>query len=243
LLLDRIAQMKVLLGKLKGFIRANAVPLTLLVLLILVDILAHFGVIPSQKDVTQYICRVFEEHGLVIVVLFSFVENIILVNAYFPGSIVILTAMGMTAGDPVRAFATFLCIIIPAAIAQVINFVLGRYSSIIQPLIKEDVTIGQPRRLWILFLLTYWHPHSSSITSFMLGANQFDPVRFLANYAIFGLIWNSFWAVLMYSVGEIGSTSSSLIPIYYAYLILTILYRSWRHLTNDKESVEKRKKV
>jgi membrane protein DedA with SNARE-associated domain len=102
------------------------VQLLMLATISLLVVLGNLGLIPSPIDIAAYISDAFDRFGLPAIAMCSFLENIVGFNVYFPGSIVILSGMAWTAGNPLLALKVYLAIVAPAMLAQHVNYLAGR---------------------------------------------------------------------------------------------------------------------
>lgn len=204
----------------------------LLILLIMTGflVLSKVGMIPSAEALGSLLEDYFHHKGgLIIVVLFAFVENIVGVNTYFPGSIVLLTAMATTAGEPTRAFLVFFYIAIPSLAAQFFNYGIGRAMNhwrstdmnSLQPRIALNASVNAS---WVVFIATFWHPHLAAVTSIAAGKNDM-PVGMYALLSIsIGLFWYTFWAFVMYHFGVLVKETSIWIFIAFGYVCIWMFW-------------------
>ena len=99
--------------------------LFVIVIVVTAGLFSCFGLVPKPEMLAAKLKTLFEQYGILLVAPISFAENLVGMNIYFPGSIVILTSMTLASGDPSRAVSTFLAIIIPSFLAHQLNFALG----------------------------------------------------------------------------------------------------------------------
>ncbi|MDD4351593.1 MAG: hypothetical protein PHU71_01240 [Candidatus Gracilibacteria bacterium] len=196
----------------------------LIILLTVLLIAPHYGLIPPPQELSAKLTSYFAIYGIPLVLIVSFFENLVGFNAYFPGSVVMLTAMAMTAGDPQRALAVYFAIIVPSLMAQHLNFLIGRYSNHEQSSSKVS-----NKQLFWWFLTTFWHPQLSSLTSLAAGSEGLPYKRYAKQVFTVGLAWTIFWAFVMYFFGQIaGATNNLLIP-FYIYLNLWLVWDIWKY--------------
>lgn len=198
-------------------------PTSVLVLTSLWLWLVVLGLLPPLADVVLLLESFFQTYGLPVVLLTSVLENITYLNAYLPGSVVILTAMALTNGDPLLGFYTFLAIHIGANGGYQISYVLGKILG------KESFLPPPPKARWIQAFGTYWHPHLASLTSTFMGQHNVPWRTFTATAFSTSLVYNILWAVLIYNVGNFITKAGNLLWFFvYAYLILWIGYEVYR---------------
>lgn len=207
--------------------------LSILAFLIIINLLAYFEYLPDTDELTEILTAIFDKYGMPLIVLVSFLENIVGLNVYFPGSIVILTSMSLTAGDPKKAMLVFIAIVLPSTLAQNINYLIGCFST--KDLKKQNLTKLSKIKLGILFGSTFWHPHTTAITCMASGSEGLSYVVFLKYFIVFSLFWNAFWGIIMYRLGYFARAASNLSPFFYSYLVLWIIWDIVKIL-KDKES-------
>jgi len=212
----------------KNYLFYVKTPIIVILLYIAIYFLIKLNYIPPLEELEYSLIVYYEIYGLFMVALLSLIENVPGINVYFPGSIVILTAMAYSHGNPTLGFYTYLVIFSFAFIGYHVSYFIGKYSSSSSR--EKDIKL-KDRNLFIYFFLTLWHPHSASITCLAVGEDKIPYKVFLKNLVIVGFIWNTFWALLMYNVNiDILKTNGKLISILImVYLFLWLGYKSWEY--------------
>jgi len=185
-----------------------------------------FWQLPSFDEMIRLLGIFFDEKGNYVVAVASFLENIIGINAYFPGSAVILSTMAITHGFPMKAVITFLFIYFPSILAHIINYYVGTLLKI-----KDDTPLKT--NLWLWFFGTMWHPSFAAVTSTQCGSKNIPFSKFLFYYLPTGFLWYLFWGTLMYSLGSIGNVGSLFIYIFMIYLFVWTFVDVWRFYSKD----------
>ena len=189
--------------------------LTLLCVTIVILIASGFNLIPSMETIGALVFEAFVKHGIALVAACSILEGIVGINTYFPGSFTILVAMSTTAGDPIRGLGMFVAITISAFVANIVSFLIG-----------TTIKSASPPPNSRIFWLTYWHPQFASLTAFQAGASgHLSLMRFFKQFTPPLIIWNTFWAILMYNIKLTPSSGSSIIYIFLIYLIVAAAYK------------------
>ena len=70
-------------------------------------ILRKFNIIPPVSEMIFLLNNLFLKYGIPIIAFSSFIEHLVGVNVYFPGSVVIVTAMTLASGNLPLAVAVF----------------------------------------------------------------------------------------------------------------------------------------
>lgn len=203
------------------FFNSVKLPLLLILLLVGFDLLARLGILPPSQEVSEIINSALEIYGLIIIAPLAFLENIAGINIYFPGSIVILTTMAVSAGNPVRAVEIFLTYYVFAILAYHVDYFMGK------PLRSKRIQLTSPQilasptnaKLWLRFLILFSHPQLASILCAQVGGEGYKYSDVIKYFLFFGFVWTLFWSVVMYSVGAITGPSIDLNILAYAYLL------------------------
>lgn len=181
------------------------------------------GILPSTSEMILKLNELFLEYGLPIVALSSFLEHIVGVNVYFPGSIVIVTAMTLSAGNLPFAITIFLAEVIPAILAYIFNYFVTYFA------VRKDTStnIYSEKKLYkylTLYFSTLWHPHFGAVTCIQ-SAKEKMPIRtFLFLLIPFAFFWDLCWGILIYNFGHFFKTNvDKLFPIFVLYIIIWIL--------------------
>lgn len=200
----------------------------LIIILLSINTLAYIGVIPTTSDLTETISNMFTKYGLPLVAIFSFFENIGGFNAYFPGSVVILTAMSLTAGDPFKAIITFLFIIIPSIAAHNANYFFGKFINSKKynntNIVNKNSADTDKLSKFTIFFSTLWHPHFAAITCIASGSEGLSYRKFLKYFLPACIFWNIFWGMVMYYFGDLVNSTSNLMPLFYGYIVIWALF-------------------
>jgi membrane protein DedA with SNARE-associated domain len=170
--------------------------------------------IPPVSDMMELVTDAFEEHGVVAVGICVVLENLVVFNLYFPGSLVILAGMASTAWQPSRAALFFGVITIFSQLTQSLNFGVGKYSKSKGGSAAVDVG-------WWEFGLAFMHPQTASLASFRSGNSDTKFQSFILKLFVCSGAWHSFWAITMYNFGTFGKKESNFFLIlFFLYLVL-----------------------
>jgi membrane protein DedA with SNARE-associated domain len=164
--------------------------------------------------------ELLKTHGLPLVILASFMENLAGVGTYFPGSIALVTAMALTAGDVHRAFLTYWAVVIPAIAANLASYAIGRLAKQAVPS-QENRSSGA---LVFWYVTTYWHPQFAGLTAMASAAEGIPFARYVAFFLPISLAWSIVWAIFLYHAGRVFNVPNMLAPIFYIYLIGWLLW-------------------
>lgn len=214
-----------IINDLKGIVKAIKIQLFIFFILLVSYSLPLLGVNFSFNDFWVLLHNLFNNNGYYIAFIFSFLDNFILANTYFPGSFVILSAMSLTHGHLLKAIITFLCIYSASFVAQILNFIIGKK-------MKPDSNIEHSNNYyWLMFLSTMWHPQFAALTSLKVGSDLIPFKLYLKYYIPTSLFWNTFWGILMYKIGLFENSSSFFQYIFLGSLILWMLIDIIKYIT------------
>jgi hypothetical protein len=211
--------------RLKALARSLAPQLGVVLVGITVSLLAAVGIIPSIPVLTSQVSRFLIEGSLGVVMLFSFLENLPAINAYFPGSIVLLVRMTSTYGNPQLALAVYLAILIPAMLANFLTFLLGSFWPQATAGPKEHGAAYHPsKKLTLWYFLTYWHPHLAAMTALIAGSKGVPLITHLKSFLPVSVFWSIVWGLLLYHIGSAFDVKSQLGSLFYIYFGIWIAW-------------------
>jgi membrane protein DedA with SNARE-associated domain len=222
-----------------GVLRTIRTQLFLLCFISGLAVASNYGILPPSSELLGYVRGLFTKYGLPAIAVCSLIENIVGLNLYFPGSVVILSGMALTSGHPAFALKTWVVIFCFAEIAHYMNFFFGRVtsgkdsrSSDHQP---EDKLGMKQRGMLVLFIGSYWHPHSAAVTSLECGVNGVKLCTFSTYLALALGLWYGFWGVLMYNIGRSIPERVNLLPLFIGYIVVWIFWDVIRFIRRRSE--------
>lgn len=195
-------------------------PLLLIGAILLFWLLEYILILPSANELIEAVTTAITNQGVLAIAAVALLENIIVINSYFPGSVAILGVMASTHGNVGAAILTFSAITVGQLIGLTISFYLGRFGFHN----KSQSVLENNKRVMMVFL--FWHPHLAAASSFAIGARSSSNIFFIW---IACILWSVFWALVMYFgfgiiVKEIGW---DYITIIFAFAWLSLeIYRS-----------------
>lgn len=176
------------------------------------------GALPSPEELSRSLLAFFKRHGPLVVAPICFVENFAPVNAWFPGALAILTAMASTSGDPEAAIKIFFVIWPSSLLGLVASFFAGHLLGRRRRMIQTMETRDSDRSVWLLSLLTFFHPYTGSLNVFRMGTVGDSIGRIGMAVFVSHLLWSIFWAVTTYRYGLWLYNGSGLLILVWLYL-------------------------
>jgi len=229
--------MQTLQQRVKGGLNRALSPFLYAIGFVLLLALAKLGLIPSSDQIFSWILGQFESHGLLLVGVAAFIEGLVLVNFYFPGSAVIVLGVASAKGDPARATELVTVVIAAFFVAAQVNYYGGLFG--VRRLVLR---LGGKR--WIeraekwyaraggyLVAASYLHPNLGAFVAVACGNARFSWRKFLIISAISITAWNSMWGVLTYSSGRvIREAATNPYLLLTAFLVWTLVSFCWGFL-------------
>lgn len=179
--------------------------------------LSLFDIIPSPSQLNGILVEKFKTYGLPLIAICAFLENFVLVNAYFPGAFTILTGMALTAGNPGRAVLTYFVIYLPSYTANILSYYCGFLYQC------KDIAgaIPKKRKSLLWFFFTYWHPQLAALTAFSAGAGKFLlPSNFIKLSLGISLFWSIFWGAIIYHFGLFTDVAHNFLLLFLGYIMV-----------------------
>jgi membrane protein DedA with SNARE-associated domain len=180
-------------------------------------VLAVFGVLyaiwlaldlPPEETMTRIAKEYLDRYGVFIVLVSAYLEGLLLIGWYFPGTLVIILALVLAGPDPARVAQVAATAGFGLFCAYVTNFFAGKYGWYQMLLafgLREPLEKAQRRLtkygLSAIFT-TYWQANLASCVSTAAGILQFPVARFVAYSFLAEALWATFWATLIYFLGK-----------------------------------------
>jgi membrane protein DedA with SNARE-associated domain len=180
-------------------------------------VLAIFGLLyliwlaldlPPEDTMVRIAKDYLDRHGILIVFIAAYLEGLLLIGWYFPGTLVIILALVLAGPDPVRVAQVAATAGIGLFAAYVTNFYAGKYGwyrLLLAFGLREPLENAQRRLnkygLSAIFT-TYWQANLASCISTAAGILQFPAARFVAYSFVAEALWVTFWATLIFFLGK-----------------------------------------
>lgn len=215
-------------------------PLTFLGIFFAIYLAWRFFGLPSDEELLRIAGKYFDRYGLSVLLLSSIVEGLVLVGWYYPGSLVIFLGVILAGRDVEKVIAAVGVITIGLFISYVANFFLGKYGwyrLLLKFGLKDalDDAKGRVSRYGLpAIFMSYWQPNLAALVATSAGILDFSFRKFLLYSIPAIIIWNSFWGLLVYIIGE---RALSLVGLRFIFLIIFIwiVYRMWNEAKKEKD--------
>jgi membrane protein DedA with SNARE-associated domain len=179
-------------------------------------VLAVFGLLyaiwlaldlPPEATIIAIGKSYLDRYGLWIVLVCGYVEALVVIGWYFPGTLVLIFAMIAASPEPVRYVETAAIGAFGLYCGQVTNFFAGKdgwYRLLLAFGLREPLEKAKGRLtkygLSAIFI-TYWQANLASCISTAAGILQFPARRFVVLALVAQTLWFGFWATLIFLLG------------------------------------------
>ena len=180
-------------------------------------VLAVFGLLyaiwlaldlPPEATIIAIGKSYLDRYGLWIVLVCGYLEALVVIGWYFPGTLVLIFAMIAASPEPVRYVETAAIGAFGLYCGQVTNFFAGKdgwYRLLLAFGLREPLENAKARLtkygLSAIFT-TYWQANLASVISTAAGILQFSVARFLVFSLAAEAFWITFWSSLIFFLGR-----------------------------------------
>jgi len=211
--------------KLREFLKILSVPLILFGFYLVVYVIWRAVGLPLGEELFSSIEQYFVKYGLWIVFVSAIVEGFFLLGQYFPGGTIIFLGVISAGGNISKAASVVFIVSVAFFISYTLNYVLGKYGWY-KLLVKfglrssiENSKEKLEKQGASAVIFSYWEPNLASITATAAGILKI-PVAKFELYSAMGIIfWNTFWGIVVFSL---GTAALKLISFKYILIIFLI---------------------
>jgi len=170
-------------------------PISALIFYLIAFLLWTINIIPPPTDIFLFLEMLYESYGLIGLFIATFLEGIVYLGLYFPGSFIILLSVFLSDGSFTSLFSISLVVAIALTITSIINYWLGKHI-VFKKLEKEDtlVNLRKPTRG---FLASTLHPNLLAFYFFDSGIKKQSSLRIFYVPFLMVLV-GLFYAYLVY---------------------------------------------
>jgi membrane protein DedA with SNARE-associated domain len=190
--------------------------------------------LPPEQTIIEIARGYLDRHGIVIVLLCAYVEGLLLIGWYFPGTLVVIFAFVLAGPDAARVAQVAAAAGLGLFTAYLTNFLAGKYGWYRMLLafgLREPLENAQRRLtrygLSAIFT-TYWQANLASCISTAAGILQFPLARFALLSFLAEAFWISFWATLIFFLGTAALSLAGFRIILFAILLWIAVRLIWR---------------
>jgi membrane protein DedA with SNARE-associated domain len=192
----------------KEILKLLSIPLILLAIYLSMYIIWKVLGLPTDEQMLIVVREWFLKYGLSIVFISALIEGFLLLGQYFPGGFIIFLGVISAGKNVFRATEVVLVVCCAFFIAYTLNYWVGKYGwykllikfGLGQQLEKSKNTLTKQGLNTIFF--SYWEPNLASLTATAAGILHIPLGKFLLYSSMGIILWNIFWGVLVYTLGE-----------------------------------------
>lgn len=218
----------------KIFQKIPKLPLSALVFYLSVLLLWQLGLIPSPGNILLFLENLYESYGLTGLFFASFLESIVYLGLYFPGSFIIALAVVLSDGTFQSLFTISLIVALTLTMTSIINYVLGRVVAMKK--LKEEESLEKKLIFSKGLFISMLHPNALAFYFFNSGIEKQNFMK-IAAVPLFMIPYGLALAYLFYSIREpLKNTIESpfiMITIILAWLLIAYLTKEKK----DKEEI------
>ncbi len=163
--------------------------------------------LPEGAEIEGLVAGWLATYGLGLVFVGSIIETLLFLGLYFPGSILIFLAVGLSP-TPLYAIKALGVVVAGMLIGYTANYWLGKYGwyrLFLKLGMREGLETAQTKLQkndvrYVAY--TFWNPGLASFTATAAGILQMPFRRFLLLCIPATIFWNSLWGLLVYQLGS-----------------------------------------
>ncbi len=178
----------------KKKIKIPWLPISALIFYLSAVILWTLEIIPPPTQILSFLENLYSYYGLIGLSIATFLEGIVYLGLYFPGSFIILLSVILSDGTFISFFKISLVVALTLTITSTINYWLGRHVRFKE--LEEELPSSKNKKS--LFLSSI-HPNLLAFYFFNLGLEKKSFLRILYVPFIM-LIIGLFYSYLIYSL-------------------------------------------
>lgn len=178
--------------------RLPILPLSALVFYLTVLSLWKLGILPSPEGIVVMLEGLYQRYGLTGLFIVSFLEGIVYLGLYFPGSVIVALSVILSDGKWTSLLSISMVVALALTLTSIINYYLGR------KLTREesDEIAGFNRKRGVKGLIaSALHPNLLAFYFFHSGIKKRNPRRILLVFPII-TVYGFLLALLIYSAKE-----------------------------------------
>ncbi|MBT3704967.1 hypothetical protein HOG17_04280 [Candidatus Peregrinibacteria bacterium] len=193
---------------LREFTLYAAFPITLLLLLGIFLLIYQALDLPTYNEILVFAQAQYEIHGYWVVFVAALAEGFLLINWFFPGSIVVVMGTLFAVQGAQSIAITVALIMTGLFLMAIVNFYMGKYGwhKIFLKLGLEKEIDRMRKRIekhgLKILMISYAHPHVGSLTATAAGILQIKTKTFIKYSLAAFAFWATLWLILVYVAGE-----------------------------------------
>ena len=146
-------------------------PVSALLFYLIVLLLWKLSIIPSPSGIVVFLENLYNNYGLIGLFIASFLEGIVYLGLYFPGSFIIALAVIISDGSSSTLLMISLVVALALTITSMINYILGINIKTNKKEIRKIASKG--------LFLSMLHPNALAFYFFSAGIKKQNPLKII----------------------------------------------------------------
>jgi len=144
-------------------------PTSALIFYFFVVLLWNIGLIPPPTEIIHFMESLYNKFGLFGLGISSFLEGIVYLGLYFPGSFIIVLVVFLSDGSFISLLSISVVVTIALTLTSFVNYFLGRFISFKK---TNSLEIQKKKKLSKNFILSLLHPNILAFYFFNSGLKK-----------------------------------------------------------------------
>lgn len=197
------------------FKKIPKLPLSALLFYLMAILLYNLGFIPSPVQIVELLEILYENYGYIGLFIASFLEGIVYLGLYLPGSFIIALSVFLSDGSFISLFTISIIVTFALTLTSILNYLLGRM------LAKRNIKIRKSKGIFASFL----HPNILAFYFFNSGLKKYSPWYILI-VPILMFCYGLFLAYMLYMFKPFfrGAIESETVMVLLILIWLTIAF-------------------
>ena len=207
------------------------VPISALSFYFIILLLISIEVLPPAEVIIDFLRELYALFGYRGLFISTFLESIIYVGLYFPGSLIIVFSVILSEGTIIEFLIISSLVSLSITLGNCINYYLGKKKLFLQFFKKHkpnsDIFSNQHKHItsWKNFLICFLHPSLLAFYSFYQGLENKSPYFLLYIFPLM-FLWGFFLCFVIYSLRDFfiaAAQNPLLLMLIFVVLIILII--------------------
>lgn len=187
----------------------------------------------------KFLSNIYVSYGPIILFLSGFIESIVLVGLYFPGSTIILLGATLAGAGIISLPTVVTWTTLGILLAYSLNYYLGKVggSKFLKKFgLEESVNQAKEKaeKSNLIYLWSTAHPNIGAVVAVALGMMKVNFVKFILQMTLTQFFWSTFWGVIFYFFGlvllnKIAIVAGIVIGIMLLFELYKVFFPKQRH--------------
>ncbi len=208
-------------------------PISALLFYLFIFFLWKYEIIPTPKNVLVFLENLYQKYGFIGLFLASFLEGVVYLGLYFPGSFIIALVVIFSDGKLCTLLQISITVSVSLTVTSVINYYIGKLSSVLRKSgIKNDI---YRKFLSKNFFFSMLHPTVLAFYFFSIGKKRYG-IKNIILVPVVMLPYGLFVGILLFQLkGLFRRTVENPYAMFIALLVWIIISFIYMIVKNGKE--------